>query len=66
MNKIFEEVKEKMRLIDLISQSCMKWAEGYCRYETIRRLNPRQFKDLYDKCLLSGQHFDDAVDKLEV
>jgi len=50
----------------IVTSSLFDVVKGYFRYEKLRRLSPRQFKDLYDKCTLSGQHFDDAVDKLEV
>lgn len=35
-------------------------ALGWLRYETLRRLNPRQFHDLW-RVHLSGQRFDDLV-----
>lgn len=34
------------------------------RYETLRRLNPRQFADLYAKNLQTGTPFDELVDEL--
>jgi hypothetical protein len=39
---------------------------NYIRYEKLRKLNPRQFHELWKKCNDTGQRFDDAVDKLEV
>ena len=38
---------------------------GYDRYEKIRKLNPRQFTELYKKWFLSGRTYDEIVDELE-
>jgi len=61
-----ERVKEIYQVIKFFEENVRILADGYIRYEKLRRLSPRQFKDLFDKCTLSGQRFDDAVDKLEV
>jgi len=37
---------------------------GYTRYEKIRKLNPQQFGELYEKCLEDHLKFDDEVDRL--
>jgi hypothetical protein len=37
---------------------------GYNRYEKLRRLNPNQFKKLYEKNLTSNIPFDILVDQL--
>ena len=39
---------------------------GHDRYEKLRRLNPREFKELYEKNLTSGTSFDILVDKLSL
>jgi hypothetical protein len=36
---------------------------GAARYEYIRKLNPRQFSDLFRHCLFSGEPFDGEVDR---
>ena len=36
------------------------------RYETVRKLNPRQFSELYERNITSGQSFDDLVDRIEM
>ena len=36
---------------------------GFLRYERLRRLNPRQFSNLHNDCLV-GARFDDQVDIL--
>jgi len=42
---------------------------GFIRYEKLRKLNPRQFMELWAKCLNENvnfdQEFDQEVDKLE-
>lgn len=42
----------------------MDYAKGYLRYETLRRLNPRQFTDLYMENIRTGVPFDTLVDNL--
>ena len=39
-------------------------AVAYVRYETLRKLNPRQFKELWRTNLDTGTSFDDLVDRL--
>jgi hypothetical protein len=41
-----------------------KLRKGYGRYEKLRRLNPRQFADLWQSNLNGVDSFDDLVDKL--
>lgn len=38
--------------------------KGYRRYEKLRKLNPRQFEELYLKNIQTGQKFDDLVDEI--
>jgi len=65
MIMIKSDIQEYLLRIGNINEVIKNLSIGYFRYEKLRKLNPRQFKDLYDKCTLSGQRFDDAVDKLE-
>ena len=37
---------------------------GHDRYEKIRKLDPRQFLDLWTRCLMGNINFDEEVDKL--
>jgi hypothetical protein len=39
-------------------------ALGYLRYEALRKLNPRQYAELWDARLLSDKPFDHRVDEL--
>lgn len=41
------------------------YKKGYERYEKLRKLNPRQFFDLYSESIKSGKRFDDFVDELD-
>ncbi len=53
----------------LASEADAKFAElerAYSRYEKLRKLNPRQFKALWDRCLKEDVKFDDAVDALAI
>ena len=34
------------------------------RYEKVRRLNPREFKEIWENCLKNDIRFDDAIDAL--
>lgn len=36
------------------------------RYEKVRRLNPREFKEIWDNCIKNDIRFDDAIDALEL
>lgn len=36
---------------------------GHTRYETVRKMNPRQFADVWEKAL-NGQRFDDLIDAI--
>jgi len=38
--------------------------ESTVRYEAVRRLNPRQFSELYSKNIAEGIPFDDLVDDI--
>lgn len=38
--------------------------QGWQRYEKLRKLNPRQFGDLWDEALKGDKRFDDLVDDL--
>lgn len=35
---------------------------GHDRYEKVRKLNPRQFLDLWTKCLMTDAKFDEEID----
>lgn len=37
---------------------------GFKRYERVRRMNPREFADLYERCIRDDIHFDSAIDCL--
>jgi hypothetical protein len=50
-NKVFNE------------KSLTEVARGWLRYEAIRKLNPRQFDELYRRNL-AGENFDAMVDQL--
>lgn len=39
-------------------------ALGYLRYETIRKLNIREFSELHRRNINSGENFDEIVDDL--
>lgn len=41
-----------------------KYRTGYVRYETARRLNPRQWKVLWEHNLRTGEGFDQLIDQL--
>ena len=41
-----------------------RWMLSHLRYEFLRTLNPRQFKELWEKCLKGGVRFDDEVDQM--
>jgi DNA-binding NtrC family response regulator len=45
-------------------KACAERDKAVRRYEFIRRLNPRQFADLYADCLKNNKRFDDEVDRL--
>ena len=40
------------------------YKKGYERYEKLRKLNPRQFYELYSESIKTGKRFDDLVDEL--
>lgn len=48
----------------IVGESPVDIRRGHMRYEKLRKLNPREFKDLWEKAL-KGSHFDSLVDKLE-
>jgi len=48
-----------MTTIDLIELQ-----KNAARYEIIRKLNPRQFTELYRANMWDGRSFDDVVDEL--
>lgn len=35
------------------------------RYEKVRKLNPQQFKDIYEQNIKTGDRFDDLIDRLK-
>lgn len=55
----------KYRVEQAIStKSQVELAIGYLRYEAIRKLAPRQFAELWQKCMSSDKSFDSLVDEL--
>ena len=40
------------------------YKKGWIRYEKLRKLNPRQFEELYLKNIQTGKKFDDLVDEI--
>ena len=48
-------------LIGLAIDDCVQAAK---RYELVRTLNPREFKQLWMRNMLHGEGFDDMVDEL--
>jgi len=42
-----------------------RYIVGYIRYEKLRKLNCRQYFELYEKNVKTGKPFDDLVDELE-
>ena len=46
------------------NKSIQDHEKGYRRYEKLRKLNPRQFEEIYLKNIHTGQKFDDLVDEI--
>lgn len=57
----FRVAKDHQRLTALVEE----YKIGRDRYEKLRKLNPRQFGELFENCLKNDIKFDDAVDALE-
>lgn len=51
-----------MKLFELLNYNTEHL--NFLRYETVRRLNPREFTKLYKRNITTGEHFDDLVDQL--
>ena len=49
----------------IIPEDITRLTRGFIRYELLRKLNPRQFSDLYAESLKTGIAFDTLVDNLE-
>jgi len=49
----------------LLEDQFEKYRTGFIRYEKLRKLNPRQFMDLWARCLSQHLNFDQEVDRLE-
>ncbi len=45
-------------------EACAKYRIGHDRYEKLRKLNPRQFGELWERHLKEDMRFDDMVDAL--
>lgn len=41
-----------------------KIKDGFDRYEKVRKLNPRQFKEIYEENIKTGVPFDELIDRL--
>ncbi len=59
MNETLEHKVEKV----LYTCQSKELALGYLRYEALRKLNPRQFKEIHLRNI-KGERFDDMVDNL--
>ena len=55
-------MKELIRMVDDEMNRTLE--KSHARYEALRRLNPREFTELYRYNLSSGVSFDSLVDKL--
>lgn len=49
--------------IDRVLAEVERTAIGHRRYETVRKLNPRQFREIWDRNL-RGERFDDIIDQI--
>lgn len=58
-----KEYQEWLSLHQAYAAGAAKYKLGHDRYEKLRKLNPRQFDELYARNL-SGENFDEMVDKL--
>ena len=47
----------------LLERCPAELAIGFARYEALRKLNPRQYRELHDRNM-KGERFDDMVDNL--
>ncbi len=56
---------EKDLLLKLFKHEYLVFMKGYERYEKLRKLNPKQFLELWEECLKMDVRFDDQVDKLK-
>ena len=58
-------LRETLRIED--GRDCLheiqRLKEGAARYEYLRKLNPREFFDLYSDCLIKDLNFDAEVDR---
>ncbi len=62
LSEIIDKAEENM----IHHQSERDVLRGYLRYESIRRLNPRQFRELWSRNISTGTPFDELVDELVV
>lgn len=53
-NRMISELRRKVAELEIASM----------RYERVRRMTPREFADLYDRCIRDDIHFDSAIDCL--
>lgn len=63
MNK-HEWLDEKDARIEVLKVENARLRSGFERYETARRMNPRQWADAWELNIRTGKPFDDIVDDL--
>lgn len=64
LNKTQQTKKTEMLRQTYNRRSSFELAEGYLRYEALRKLNPARYADLVSKSLAGAITFDEQVDKL--
>jgi len=62
MNGLFLELIAPRDLSDL--QKMREAHRAAARYEVLRKLNPAQFKEIYEQNIKTGVPFDDLIDRL--
>lgn len=58
-----QEAKDFNTAIQIANAKAQEWHLGYLRYEVTRKLNPKDYADLWQRCL-KGERFDDMIDDL--
>lgn len=51
--------------IEANAEQIALWGKGYERYETVRKMTPREFHDLYLRNLSGEASFDKLVDSIK-
>ena len=64
LNKSQQTKKNELLRKTYNSRSSFDLAEGYLRYEALRKLNIDQFRNLFLACLSGTKTFDELVDEL--